>query len=105
MEPSHARRRRLTLLTEATIAMGLASTLAVRLSYYDVPLLLIAPYWLAATSALLELFDRIVQAASTTTHRCREAGCDFKVAVQHVDAAENRRWQEAAAAHPHHHRP
>ncbi|MFI9028834.1 hypothetical protein [Streptomyces sp. NPDC053560] len=46
--------------------------------------------------------QRLADAWTTTTHRCKAASCDFTVQISRVDAADNRRWQEIAAAHPHH---
>lgn len=62
---------------EVTVAVGLAT-------------------WLGLTTVLTDVFT----AAATTTYRCPEPGCDFTVGLLHVDAAEYRRWQEAAADHP-----
>ncbi|MBT2383006.1 hypothetical protein [Streptomyces sp. ISL-11] len=46
--------------------------------------------------------NHLVEVAFATTHRCQVSGCSFRVRLSDADAAESRRWQEAAAAHPRH---
>ncbi|MGW6270427.1 hypothetical protein [Streptomyces sp. NPDC055060] len=95
-------RRRIVAALVIAAALAVALSIGVRLASYGVPLALITPCVLAVLSSSLWLLMRVEEAARTTTHRCTAAGCDFLVRLQHVDAAENRRWQETAANHPAH---
>lgn len=95
-------RRRVVSLLIIGMAMAVAVSIGVRLHSYGVPLALITPCVLSVLSSSMWLLIRVEEAARTTTHRCTAAGCDFLVRLQHVDAAESRRWQEAAANHPAH---
>ena len=88
------------LLIAAALAMGAA--IGVRLAAYGVPDALLAACALSAASSSLWLLTRIEQAQTTTTHRCTAPRCTFQARVRHADAAESRRWQEIAAAHPRH---
>lgn len=82
---------------------GFAAWECMRLNAYNVPFSLLLTCGLAMWSSLLWLCSRITEAAQTTTHRCTVPGCYFAARLRHTDAAENRRWQEVAAAHPTHH--
>ncbi|MFE4855784.1 hypothetical protein [Streptomyces sp. NPDC056670] len=48
------------------------------------------------------LLTQITIRMDTAVYRCPAGGCSYKVRVAHADAAERRRWQETAAAHPRH---
>ncbi|MEU7200094.1 hypothetical protein [Streptomyces sp. NPDC045470] len=95
------KRQRLVLPVAVVIGTAFAVAIGWRLASYHVPLTLL----MACTSALFvtafTLVLRIAEARSTTVHRCRMEGCTFMVQVRHVDAVDNRRWQEIAATHPH----
>ena len=93
--------RRLTFagMVAASAALGLA--IAFRLAMYDVPVSLLFACSMSCTASALFLLLRLADAVGTSTHRCTVAGCDFQVRMRHVDAAENRKWQEIAATHPH----
>ncbi|MFD9187740.1 hypothetical protein ACFWCA_05890 [Streptomyces phaeochromogenes] len=86
-------------------AVALSATLAtgigVQLSGYGVPVALLLACCLSCMATLSSLLFRVIGAWSTTTHRCTRPGCDFHVSLTHADSAENRRWQEIAAHHPH----
>ena len=95
-------RRRVASLFQIAAAIAAGTAIGVRLSAYGVPLLLLTACAVSVASSALWLFERIAEALASTTHRCTAPGCDFRVRVQQVDAGENRRWQEIAAAHPYH---
>ncbi|MGW6360538.1 hypothetical protein ACWFR5_36575 [Streptomyces sp. NPDC055092] len=95
-------RRRLTLTAMVTVSAALAAGIALRLAPYHLPLTLHFACVTAAFSTFLSLLLHGLEARETTTHRCTAPGCDFRVRMRHVDAAENRRWQEIASAHPAH---
>lgn len=96
----HPRHR---ILTIGAVAVSTALSLAIgaRLASYDVPAVLLLACSLSCTAAFSSLLFRLIDAWSTTTHRCTRPGCDFQVRLTHTDAAESRRWQEIAATHPH----
>ncbi|MFD8047667.1 hypothetical protein ACFV5E_30075 [Streptomyces chartreusis] len=96
----HPRHRILTTGAVA-ISTALAIGIGVRLASYGVPVALLLACCLSCTAAFSSLLFRLVDAWSTTTHRCTRPGCDFQVRLTHGSAAENRRWQEIAATHPH----
>ncbi|MEU1597240.1 hypothetical protein ABZ468_31415 [Streptomyces sp. NPDC005708] len=101
MEQSPTRHR----ITGAFL-IGVACLAAVligsQLHTYGVPLGLITPCVLSVLSSALWLLIRVEEAWSSTRHRCSAQGCTFEVRVQNGSAADNRRWQEVAAAHPTH---
>ncbi|WP_406218545.1 hypothetical protein [Streptomyces canus] len=85
----------------AAVSAALSIAIGVRLSGYGVPLSLVLACCLSCTATFSSLLFHLISAMSTTTHRCTRPGCDFRVSLAHTDAAENRRWQEIAAHHPH----
>lgn len=85
-----------------TVSGALAIAIGVRLSGYGVPLSLLLACCLSCLATFSSLLFRVIGAWPTTTHRCTRPGCDFRVRLTHTDAVEHRRWQEIAAAHPHH---
>ncbi|MFJ5638470.1 hypothetical protein [Streptomyces sp. NPDC093223] len=94
-------RRRMILLVVGAASAVLAVAIGVRLAAYGVPLALLAACCLSCLATFSSLFFRLVDALSTTTHRCTRPGCDFRVSLARADFAESRRWQEIAARHPH----
>ncbi|MEU0256807.1 hypothetical protein ABZ299_31005 [Streptomyces sp. NPDC006184] len=92
------------ILTTSAVAVstGLALAIGVRLSDYGVPVTLLLACCLACLATFSGLFFRMIGAWATTTHRCPRPDCDFRVSLTGTDSAENRRWQEIAARHPHH---
>lgn len=84
------------------VSTVLALAIGVRLSGYGVPVSLLLACCLACLATFSGLFFRLIGAWATTTHRCSRPGCDFRVSLTHADSAEDRRWQEIAARHPHH---
>ncbi|MFE1728616.1 hypothetical protein ACFW6X_00410 [Streptomyces bacillaris] len=86
----------------ALVAVVLGATVGIRLDSLDVP------FWLACLSgcgvanAAVNELDRQIERLGLTTYACRTPGCDFRARLKAPSAADNRRWQEAAAAHPHH---
>lgn len=67
------------------------------------PWLLSASVTALSVLAYSTFFTHLANSWQTTTHRCPD--CDFTVRLTDVDPGESRRWQEAAAAHPHHDLP
>lgn len=84
-------------------ALALAASVGLRLHSYAVPLHLLIPCVLAVASSALWLLSKAAEAFESTVHRCTASGCTFQVRVRNGSAAESRRWQEIAAAHPTHH--
>ncbi|MEV7071659.1 hypothetical protein [Streptomyces sp. NPDC093990] len=85
----------------AAFSAALAIAIGVRLHGYGVPLALLLACCLSCAASFSSLLFRVIGAWSTTVHRCTRPGCDFRVSLTHADSAENRRWQEIAAQHPH----
>ncbi|MDH6217615.1 hypothetical protein [Streptomyces pseudovenezuelae] len=102
MNTSSIHRRRFALSAIVAASVALSAVIGVRLSGYGVPLALLLACCLSCLATFSGLFFRVVDAWSTTTHHCAAAGCDFQVRLTHTAAAENRHWQEIAAAHPDH---
>lgn len=102
MITTQLRRQRVQWLLLLVLSLGLAVSAGLRLSSYGVQLALITGCALCVAASTLATAGHLVDAWSNTTHRCGAAGCAFTVTVRGVDAAENRRWQEIAAAHPTH---
>ncbi|MFK8849391.1 hypothetical protein [Streptomyces sp. Ac-502] len=96
------KRRRLALPVAVVVGTFYAVAIGWRLASYNVPLTMLVACGGALFVTAFTLVLRIADALSTTVHRCRREGCSFTVQVRHVDAVENRRWQEIAADHPHH---
>ncbi|MFI1029827.1 hypothetical protein [Streptomyces sp. NPDC020951] len=95
--------RHRTLITGAVAVSGsLAIAIGMRLSGYGVPVSLLLACCLSCAATFSSLLFRLISTWSTTTHRCTQPGCDFQVSLTHTDSADNRRWQEIAARHPHH---
>ena len=101
MNPKASLRRRLVLSVVVAASAALAVSIGVRLSGYGVPVSLLVACSSAFLSTAVSLLFRVVDAWSTTTLRCRQAGCDFHVRLSGTSTAEIRHWQEIAAAHPH----
>ncbi|QUC62975.1 hypothetical protein IOD14_42960 [Streptomyces sp. A2-16] len=85
----------------AAVSAALSIAIGVRLSAYGVPVALLLACCLSCLATFTSLLFRVIDAWSTTTHRCTRPGCDFRVSLTHADSAESRRWQEIAARHPH----
>ncbi|MET7538264.1 hypothetical protein [Streptomyces sp. NPDC005507] len=95
-------RRRIGSLLQIGVSLAVGAVISIRLALYDLPFFLHAACVLGTACSALSALLNIEQAWTATTHRCTAPGCDFRVRMQHVDAGENRRWQEIAAAHPRH---
>ncbi|MFF1358680.1 hypothetical protein [Streptomyces sp. NPDC058297] len=95
-------RRRIVSLLETGVSIAVGAAIGFRLAPYDLPFFLHAACVLGTAGSVLSALLNIEQAWTATTHRCTAPGCDFRVRIQHVDAGENRRWQETAANHPNH---
>ncbi|WP_405944158.1 hypothetical protein [Streptomyces sp. NBC_00932] len=93
--------RRLVLPAALLVAAAVGVSTGLRLAAYSVPLPTAVTCAFSAFSVVAASVLHLAGAALTTTHRCRVAGCDFRVQLRNVDAVENRRWQEIAAHHPH----
>ncbi|MCQ4212377.1 hypothetical protein [Streptomyces longispororuber] len=97
-----ASRRRIVDVLAFAFSLAVAGSISFQLHTHQVPFGLVLPCGLAVFSSALSLLVKVADAAGGTLHRCTAHGCTFHVRVQNVDAAENRRWQEVAAAHPAH---
>lgn len=96
---------RLPLLVTELLSVPLGVYLAWQVHRYGSPwLLTVCVGWLAFSSYAAGCIF-LADAWQTTTHRCPDPDCDFTVRLTGADAAESRRWQETAAAHPHHQVP
>ena len=95
-------RRHIVLFASAAVGAAVAVTYEVQLLAYGVPASLAVSCSLAVFASAFWLAGFLGDVLTATTHRCQAPGCDFRARVRGVDAAENRRWQEAAAEHPHH---
>nr|WSZ16298.1 hypothetical protein OH837_24780 [Streptomyces canus] len=94
-------RHRILVTGAVAFSATLSVVIGLRLSGYGVPFSLLLACCLSCMATFSSLLFRLISAMSTTTHRCSRPGCDFRVSLAHTDAAENRRWQEIAAHHPH----
>ncbi|MER6286521.1 hypothetical protein [Streptomyces sviceus] len=102
MNTSSIRRRRLAIAAAVAVSAALSVAIGVRLAGYGVPIALLLACCLSCLTTFSSLLFRLVDAWSTTTHRCTQAGCDFQVRLTHAGPAESRRWQEIATRHPDH---
>ncbi|MFF2809354.1 hypothetical protein ACFVT2_19665 [Streptomyces sp. NPDC058000] len=93
---------RLVVTVSAVLGVANAVSIGSKLAAYDVPLSLIVSCALACLATTVWVVELLTRAFASTTYRCPDPACSFTVRVQHVDAAENRRWQETAAEHPTH---
>ncbi|MEU5200729.1 hypothetical protein AB0G86_42925 [Streptomyces scabiei] len=94
-------RHRILTTGAVAISAALSAAIGVRLSAYGVPPVLLFACAASCLATFSSLLFRLMEAWSTTTHRCTRPGCDFRVSLTHATAADNRRWQEIAAHHPH----
>ncbi|MGW2366343.1 hypothetical protein ACWCZ5_12260 [Streptomyces sp. NPDC001667] len=94
--------RRLRLPAAALVGATVATGIWSDLNGYGVQRSLMTVCSLAVFANITVTVDHLWKAASVTTHRCTARGCDFRVRLSDPTAAESRRWQEAAAAHPSH---
>ncbi|MFF7348737.1 hypothetical protein ACFZA4_34415 [Streptomyces antimycoticus] len=83
------------------IAAAMAACIGYQLDTYDVPLSMTLASSLAMFLAFRDTIHQLTGASRAVTHRCPNRGCDFMVRLTGASAAESRRWQEIAAAHPH----
>ncbi|MBA6433859.1 hypothetical protein [Streptomyces sp. GMR22] len=84
------------------IAAGMAAYIGYQLDSYGVPLVMTVASSLAMFLAFRDAIHQFTGVARAVTHRCPDRGCDFMVRLTGASAAESRRWQEIAAAHPRH---
>ncbi|GAQ63623.1 hypothetical protein [Streptomyces scabiei] len=91
------------ILTAGAVAVSgaLSTAIGVRLDAYGVPPVLLFACTASCLATFSSLLFRLIETWSTTTHRCTRPGCDFRVSLTRATAADNRRWQEIAARHPH----
>ncbi|MFF7727673.1 hypothetical protein [Streptomyces sp. NPDC008001] len=91
------------------IALGMGAAAAAviweRIRPYGLPWDLTAVCVLPVAGTIASTMLHLAEVLSVTTHRCTAPGCTFRIRTTGVDAAEQRRWQEAAAAHPEHRLP
>ncbi|WP_425832264.1 hypothetical protein [Streptomyces fractus] len=100
----HPVRSRMVDVISVITALALAASIGMRLRSYAVPLDLLIPCVFAVASSVLWLLTKVAKAAASRVHRCTAKGCTFEVRVHDGSAADGRRWQEIAAAHPNHYR-
>ncbi|WP_058046266.1 hypothetical protein [Streptomyces roseifaciens] len=84
---------------------GMAVAMWARLSPYGLPWSLTLSCVVAVSGTISAATLHLTEMFAVTTHRCKAPGCRYIVRVTGVDAAESRRWQEIAAAHPGHQLP
>ncbi|MFD7236882.1 hypothetical protein ACFWAT_16460 [Streptomyces syringium] len=94
--------RRLALPAAAVIGGCVAGFVAVRLRAHHIPVDLTAACALAVFGNVTVAIRSLIEGACAVTHRCPVPGCAFRIRLTNPDAAESRRWQEAASAHPTH---
>ncbi|MGX8907363.1 hypothetical protein ACR820_19470 [Streptomyces netropsis] len=94
--------RRLALPAAVVAGGAVAWFIGLRLRAYHVPVDLTAACALAVFATVTVAIRSLIEAACATAHRCPVPGCRFRVRLTNPDAAESRRWQEAASAHPTH---
>lgn len=92
------------LLTVLSTAVGMAAGVFIGydLLRHHVPTLTAIACAAAVGLGIDNLLTQLTDRLDTAVYRCPAVGCTYKVRVAHADAAERRRWQETAAAHPHH---
>ncbi|MFD9631685.1 hypothetical protein [Streptomyces violascens] len=95
------RRRLLTVLSTA-IGMAAGVLVGYDLLGYGVPVVTAIGCAAAVGLGIDNLLTDLMARLDTAVYRCHAAGCTYMVRVAHADAAERRRWQETAAAHPRH---
>lgn len=95
--------RRYSFPVSLVLGGGLAAATGTQLASYSVPWALSFGCALCICGTFTSFLQTVAEALTTTTHRCREEGCDFTVRLTGAHADENRRWQEIAATHPHRH--
>ncbi|WP_367131411.1 MULTISPECIES: hypothetical protein [Streptomyces] len=88
-----------------SVGAAAAAVMWARLRPYGLSWDLMATCVLPVAGTIASTVLHVAEVLSVTTHRCTAPGCNFKVRMTAVDAAEDRRWQEAAAAHPDHRLP
>lgn len=97
--------RRIRMAIALCAGAGMAVAMWARLSPYGLPWSLALSCVVAVSGSISAATLHLAEALTMTTHRCTAPGCHFRVRVTGVDAAESRRWQEAATAHPDHRLP
>lgn len=99
------RARRIRMAIALGMGTAAAAVIWSRLRPYGMPWDLMAVCILPAAGTIASTVLHLAEVFSATTHRCTAPGCSFRIRTTGVDAAERRRWQEAAAAHPDHRLP
>ncbi|WNZ12161.1 hypothetical protein [Streptomyces sp. 11x1] len=94
-------RHRILTTGAVAVSAALSAAIGMRLSAYGVPLSLLVACTASGLATFSSLLFRLIEAWSTTTHRCTRPGCDFRVSLTRPTPADSRRWQEIAAHHPH----
>ncbi|MGW2013412.1 hypothetical protein [Streptomyces sp. NPDC001927] len=87
------------------VATACGASIALRLDSYDVPFALTVACGFGAASTVCALLMRLVERLGTAVYACGVEGCEFRARLTAASAADHRRWQEVAAAHPAHHVP
>ncbi|MER7412968.1 hypothetical protein [Streptomyces cacaoi] len=84
------------------LGIPMAAWVAWDLRGYGLPADSVLAVGLMAWACFSRAADLLISARTQTVHRCPDSRCSFSVRLSGVDAAESRRWQEVAHAHPHH---
>ncbi|MEU6054172.1 hypothetical protein ABZ829_27595 [Streptomyces xanthochromogenes] len=95
-------RLRLSAVLSMAVGMGTGAFVGYDLLGHHVSTLTAYGCAAAVGLGIDNLLTQVTDRAATAVYRCRAEGCTYTVRVAHADAAERRRWQETAAAHPRH---
>lgn len=84
------------------LGVPMAAWIAWDLRGYGLPADSIFAVGVMAWACFSRAAELLISARTQTTHSCPNSRCSFSVRLSGTDAAESRRWQEVALAHPHH---
>ncbi|MFD3512566.1 hypothetical protein [Streptomyces sp. NPDC058657] len=88
-------------LVTGVVALSCGAITVSRLLTYRVPLGAALLCGVAVT-VMFAVIGFVYDFLSRPVFRCSVPDCSYLVRLSHADAAETRRWQESAAAHPDH---
>ncbi|MFE3180797.1 hypothetical protein ACFXKR_07820 [Streptomyces violascens] len=95
-------RHRVAPLVTAASALTVSVYTDARLLGYGVPTLLAMACAVSIGLGIANLVKWAFSLADLNVYRCPAVGCTFTAHLTRASAAERRRWQEIAAAHPDH---